>query len=580
MNDVVRPVARPVLVREAALMQWLRWRVLCNSLRLVMRQSFLRFLTIILCCILIWGTLFIIGYLGFHELRYSWNVLLDGNFIVLIFSLSFVALSMLLVFSTGIILYSSLFTSRESAFLLVTPLSADQIFAYKYQGALAFSSWAFVLLASPLFLAYGLIVPEGAPWFYYLLVPFFFFGFVLLPGSIGALICVLLVNYFPRRRKQMLILAVGLVVAGLGWWVYTRLWPTARDLWLGSNALVEVLGEFSLAQSWFLPANWTALGLKAAAVNEPVTSLYYLALVWSNGLMLYIATAWVAGKLYRRGVNLLASGSGNRRIYRQMWLDRVFAVTVSLLNKQTRTLVEKDFRTFRRDPAQWAQVLIFLVLVILVFGNIRTFYFQEMARSFQNGISLLNLTATGFLMCAYTGRFIYPMLSLEGRKFWILGLLPLDRDKILWGKFYFSALCTLVMGQFLVNLSNAVLMMPLEIFLVQALAAAILALGMSGLSVGMGATMPNFRESDPSKIAVGFGGTMMLITGLVFAIAVVSLMVLPWHLVLALATPEGGETRFAPLWAWMGLGAGVLMGVMAVAIPMRAGAKALRQMEF
>ena len=54
-------------------------------------------------------------------------------------------------------------------------------------------------------------------------------------------------------------------------------------------------------------------------------------------------------------------------------------------------------------------------------------------------VSLTNLTATSILLCAYTGRFIYPMLSLEGRKFWILGLLPLKRDRLLWGKFTFSA---------------------------------------------------------------------------------------------------------------------------------------------
>src|SRR5207302_11465397 len=119
-----------------------------------------------------------------------------------------------------------------------------------------------------------------------------------------------------------------------------------------------------------------------------------------------------------------------------------------------------DFRTFRRDPAQWGQILIFLGLAALVFANLRSAYYQEVARPFQNGISLLNLTATGFLMCAYTGRFIYPMLSLEGRKFWILGLLPLEREKLLWGKFYFSAIGTLVMGEVMCNLSDLVLGMP------------------------------------------------------------------------------------------------------------------------
>ena len=57
---------------------------------------------------------------------------------------------------------------------------------------------------------------------------------------------------------------------------------------------------------------------------------------------------------------------------------------------------------------------------------------------FQNFISLLNFCAVALLLCTYTGRFVYPLLSLEGRKFWILGLLPLDREQLLWGKFVFA----------------------------------------------------------------------------------------------------------------------------------------------
>jgi ABC-2 type transport system permease protein len=569
-----------VPVHEAALLQWLRWRQLRNTLRLNLRQGPLRLLTILFCCLLIWGTIFALAYLGFYELRDKWHLHLDGQLIVVLFSLTFVALAMLLVFSTGIILYSSLFTARESTFLLTTPLAADQIFAFKYQGALAFSSWAFVLLASPLFLAYGLIgLEDGAAWYYYVLVPLFFFGFVLLPGSVGALFCLLFVNFFPRRRKQVLVLLSIILLAGVGWWLVARFWPVASNLLYGTNAIAELLGEFSLLQGWFPPARWTAEGFRAAAVGEPVTALYYLALVWSNGLMLYLGTAWLARKLYRRGHNLLATGVGQRRVYRASVLDRVFSGLVGYLDPQTRTLIEKDFRTFRRDPAQWAQILIFLGLMVLIFLNIRSYYFQQMPRSFQNGISLLNLTATGFLMCAYAGRFTYPMLSLEGRKFWILGLLPLERDKLLRGKFYFSIICTLVMGEFLCNLSDLVLGVPWPTLLLHSVIVAVLALGMSGLSTGLGATMPNFRETDPSKIAVGFGGTVMLITGLVFELAVVGLMALPWHLVLAVSESDGSSVVLRP-WLWLALAAGLGLGIGAVVVPMRAGTRALRRMEF
>src|SRR5947209_16259977 len=133
---------------------------------------------------------------------------------------------------------------------------------------------------------------------------------------------------------------------------------------------------------------------------------------------------------------------------------------------------------------------------------------------------MLTLTATAFLMCAYTGRFIFPMLSLEGSKFWILGLLPLDRGRLMIGKFVFSSIGCLAVGEFLIVFSNVMLGMPWLIIVVHSATVAILALAFSGLSVGLGACMPNFRETDPSKIAVGFGGTVNLIAGLLMMGAV------------------------------------------------------------
>src|SRR5262249_2517463 len=148
---------------------------------------------------------------------------------------------------------------------------------------------------------------------------------------------------------------------------------------------------------------------------------------------------------------------------------------------------------------------------------------------YQNGLSFLNLGTIGLLLCIWTGRFIYPMLSLEGTKFWILGLLPLRRERLLWGKFAFSALGSLVIAEVLIVLSGLMLSMPWFALGLHAVTVAVLAVGLSGLSVGLGACMPTFKETDPSKIAAGFGGTLNLVAGLVFLIGVLVLMALPWH---------------------------------------------------
>jgi ABC-2 type transport system permease protein len=555
----------------------LRWRQWRNSARLLVQQSGLRVLTIAGVSVLVCGFVFAISLQGFiflHKLRWPGGSDLLGT----VFDFLFLAMTLMLLFSTGLILYSSLFASGETAFLLHTPARADRVFAYKYQGAIAFSSWAFFLLGAPVLIAYGIV--NDASWPFYVLLPAFFIGFVLLPGSLGALICLLVVNFIPRRRKQVVVAGIVVLAAAVGMWTY-RLSGAAQqaDAW-DRDALHYLLGWFAFARAPVMPSHWMTKGLQTAARDRFGETAYYLALVWSNGLFLYLLSAWAARRLYRRGYNRVATGGSLRKRYGGGWLDRLLTRCTGFLDPQLRLLVVKDFRTFRRDPAQWAQVLIFTGLLTLYFTNIRRLFLDDIGAGYQNGISLLNLLATALLLCTYTSRFIYPMISLEGRRFWILGLLPLTRERLLWGKFVFAAVGGTLIAEFLVLLSDLMLWVPWVALVLHMLTAAVLAIGLSGLSVGLGAALPNFRETDPSKIAVGFGGTLNLVAGLLTLLLTVGMMAGPWHICVGLR--EGGELTVsdAPWWVFAGVLPGLAIGLTAVVFPLHIGARALRRMEF
>jgi ABC-2 type transport system permease protein len=454
------------------------------------------------------------------------------------------------------------------------------VFAYKFQGAVAFSSWAFLLLGGPVLIAYGLVC--NGPWYFYAYLLLFFLGFVLLPGSLGGLIALLVVNYVPRQRKQLLLGLVLVVAALAGLWLY-HLVQTARSGNWGSEpreAVTSLLGRFAFAGSKLMPSHWVARGLGRAGRGDVKGASYYLALVWSNGLVTYLVAAAAAARLYRRGYNRLATGGTIRRRYGGAWIDRLLEAALPFVDPRTRLLIVKDFRTFRRDLQQWAQVLIFSGLMLLYFMNIRRLFVGEIQWSYQNLISLLNLCAIALLLCTYTGRFVYPLLSLEGRKFWVLGLLPVKREQLLWGKFAFATTGGLLIAESLTLVSDLMLEMPWEAVVLHVLTVAVLAAGLSGLSVGLGACMPNFRENDPSKIAVGFGGTLNLVAGLLFLVVTLALMAGPWHLQAALAGGlEGGSLLRWGLMA-LGLFAGLAVGAAAVVAPLHAGVRALRQMEF
>jgi ABC-2 type transport system permease protein len=321
-------------------------------------------------------------------------------------------------------------------------------------------------------------------------------------------------------------------------------------------------------------------GILEAARGNVGEALRRLMLIWSQGLFAYLVATWLARHLYRRGFNRLSTGDALRKRYGGHWMDRILERSVGFLHPQTRLLIIKDFRTFRRDPAQWGQILIFAGLLVFYTTNTRRFYNEELSKYYQSGVSLLNLTATSFLLCAYTGRFIYPLLSLEGRKFWILGLLPLERGRLLWGKFGFSAAGALLIAEGLVVGSDLLLGITPVLVALHGLTVFVLAVGLSGLSVGLGACMPNFRESDPSKIAVGFGGTLNLIVGLVFVLVIMGSMALPSHVAQALSYTDGGRPGFFNWLIPVGLAVGLLVGAGSVALPLRAGARTLERMEF
>ena len=157
----------------------------------------------------------------------------------------------------------------------------------------------------------------------------------------------------------------------------------------------------------------------------------------------------------------------------------------------------KDLRLFRRDPVQWSQLLIFTGLLSLYFVNIRRFHYDVYYVGWVNLVSFLNVSVVGLLLSTFTTRFIFPMVSLEGRRFWILGLLPIDRDAILWGKFQFAVGASIVPSSLLILLSDAMLQVAPLVFLSHQITCVILCLGLSGIAVGWARSCPISASSPP-----------------------------------------------------------------------------------
>jgi ABC-2 type transport system permease protein len=576
---------------QAAVFRRLRSRLIRNTLGVMLKTGKVRLFTILFSSALVAAFVFAVGWIGFGEL-FGYNVPAKGIIIGSLFDLMFFTLGSMLLLSTGIILYASLFTSPEAKYLLSTPALADRIFAAKFLAAVGFSSWAFLVLGMPILVSYGMVA--GVPWYYYPLLPVALFGFVLLPGSVSALACLLMVRYLPRNRKQVLLLVGVVLIAVVGFWL-TRLSLAAKKS-LASGRPNDVEGlfdQFALTRNPLTPSHWMTESVMAAArpiPDDPETRtaatrekaadvLTPLALLWSNGMLAYLAAAFAARRLYRTGFDRIAGGGRGKKVYAGNPLDRLMEGLVFYLSKPTRVLIVKDFRTFRRDPTQWVLLFIFAGLLLLGASNFRQYYGSDLGLLDKYVLSLVNLAGLSILLCAGLSRFVFPLISLEGRKFWILGLTPVTREQILFGKFAFSATGATVIALTLTLVGDVLLAMPPLTTGIHLLTALAVAVGLSGLNVGLGAYLPNFRETDPSKIVSGFGGTVNMVAGLAFLLFVVGTMTVPIHAATLAKKLQGGADEL-PGWAFAGIPVGLAATVLGVWLPLRAGARALRRTEF
>ena len=250
-------------------------------------------------------------------------------------------------------------------------------------------------------------------------------------------------------------------------------------------------------------------------------------------------------------------------------------------------MILKDLRTFRRDPAQWSQFLIFFGLLAFYFLNIPRLGYGVQSPYWRNLVSFLNLSVTALILSTFTSRFIFPLLSLEGRNFWVLGLLargPRSRSSgasspSRWGSRWWRPRCWSFLSDLMLGMSPV--MIALHVGMV-----AVLCMGLSGISVGLGARLPNLRETDPSKIAVGFGGTLNLLVSLVFIFAIVTALAVPCHLYfLGQEHPDTtslalSQQRVSVLAYASAIVVSLLIGAVGTIVPLRIGIKAFQRMEF
>ncbi len=504
MSDM--PLIQPGQSPSFRILLRLKLSILRNRLRQLTDQTPLQLLMVLAFLAVIWLGLFMVfDYVLMFIRRFEKEAIIALPYVFHIF---FFSMTLLLAISTAVLVYGGLFAREEPTFLLTTPNSPRNIVSIVYLESLFFSSWSLLLLGIPLMLAIGKV--QGLPWHFYLTFAVAFLGFIPIPGAIGLVMALAVARFLPHLAKRTLVIVTsGIVLLGIYWWL--RAWMTTSQNGLSQEFVRRVLGELAYIKSALLPSAWVSKAIQFSIQDNPLEAAFYLAVTVSTGVFLSWWSTVFVGSKFARAFGSAQSAATQTRRYSGWASAALTRVMFFYLPQRLRGVILKDVRHFLRDPLQWTQLAILFGLLALYLFYLPRTHPYGFEGGFQKVLCFMNFIAITLILSTFTSRFVFPMISLEGKQIWLVGLWPISRREVVWGKFFYALTVTACAALPVTILSINAVEAHGSLGWIQLLLTLASCFGLCGLAIGLGARFPNYKEPNANRISSGLGGTLNLI---------------------------------------------------------------------
>lgn len=449
---------------------------------------------------------FFVRSLDYFQTIGDFGPLLTQRLLVLLF----VTFAIVLLISNTVSALTTFYLAEDVNLLLAAPIDTRRLHHARFVETLISSSWMVLLFGLPAFLAYG-VVYEAGPLFYVgtvaTLIPF-----LCLFGAIGVLITTALVLLFPAERaRDGLLVLVGLLIGG-AFLTARMLRPERLADADGLVGFAAFLVGFGGTPSPYLPTTWAGevlIPLLGARDGDPA---FFLALLATTAAVFFFMSSAVVERVFLTAWTRAQQGRVGNGPERR--LARALQTITRPLPRATGLLLSKDVTVFLRDASQWSQLLLLAALVGIYVFNFRALPTSDgtpLAIVLRDVAAFCNLGLAAFVTTAVSVRFVYPMVSLEGRAWWILRSAPVSISELWWSKFFIGFGPLLVLGQVLVAATNHFLDVGHDLTAVFALTLAPMIAAIVSLGLAFGAAYPRLDTTNAAQIATGFGAILYMV---------------------------------------------------------------------
>lgn len=478
----------------------------------------------------------------------------------------------ILLLSNVISALSTFFLARDLDMLVSSPTDWLRLYSAKLIETTTHSSWMVVLLAVPIFTAYGVVYDGG--WAFPFICLAAFIPFLIVPAAVGSALTLLLVNIFPARRTRD-ILSVITVLAAAGVVILLRLLrPEQLARPEGFRSLVEFISILRGPTSPLLPSEWvqrTVMGW--LTYNFDPLSLY---LLWSSAAAAVVMGAALHRHLFPIGFTKAQEGA--QLAVRDAATSAAPPVMLRWMGSRKRELVQKEIRTFFRDTTQWSQLILLGVLVVVYIVNIKFLPLTGEGITFfvVNLIPFLNLALAGFVLASVAARFLFPGVSLEGRSWWLVRSSPIPMRDLLWAKYWVGSVPLLILALTIISVTNTLLHVSAFMFAVSVFSITLMTFALASLAMAYGAIFPQFDTENAAQIPTSFGGLMFMMTAVCLIGGVIVLEARPVYAYLSART-QGVTPDISEMVTGLGLAAGLCLAT--IFIPLHVARRRLEATE-
>ncbi len=433
----------------------------------------------------------------------------------------------LLLLSNIITALSTFFLARDLDLLVGSPADWLAVYGAKLIETTVNSSWMVLLMAAPIFTAYGIAYDGG--WWYPLVALAAIVPFLIIPAAVGTAFTLLLVNIFPARRTREVLSIITIVSAGGIVLAFRLLRPERLIRPEGFRSLVDFLAVLRTPTSPLLPSEWVQSGVVGWLTYEGDPLSFVL--LWSTAAALVVFGALIHRALYARAFSKAQESAGRTAAPR----GRIADVMLGLIPITRRELVLKEFRVFFRDTTQWSQLILLVVLVLVYIFNVRLLPLRGDGVTFflANMVPFLNLILAGFVLASIAARFLFPTVSMEGRTWWLLKASPLSMRDLLWAKFWVGTLPLVLLALGIVFATDVLLGVSEFMTAVSVGTITLMTFALAGLAIGFGTIFPQFETENVAQIPTSFGGLLFMMTAIALIGATIILEARPVYVYLS-----------------------------------------------